>query len=82
MLAKRAFPLDKSVYSVYNKSMDSKEIIKRLEGDGWQLVHVKGSHHKFKHPDICNPVTVPHPRKDLPIGTVKNIFRQAGWKWR
>ncbi|MCO6524639.1 MAG: type II toxin-antitoxin system HicA family toxin [Candidatus Schmidhempelia sp.] len=25
-------------------------------------------------------VTVPHPKKDLPIGTVKNIFKQAGLK--
>ncbi|MEO5365954.1 MAG: type II toxin-antitoxin system HicA family toxin [Magnetococcus sp. WYHC-3] len=25
---------------------------------------------------------VPHPRKDLPPGTVRNIYRQAGWEWR
>ncbi|MFB2704814.1 type II toxin-antitoxin system HicA family toxin [Marinobacter shengliensis] len=25
---------------------------------------------------------VPHPRKDIPIGTLRNIYRQAGWDWR
>ncbi len=26
-------------------------------------------------------VTVPHPKKDLPVGTVRSIYRQAGWDW-
>jgi hypothetical protein len=42
----------------------------------------KGDHRKFKHPDKPGHVTVPHPRKDLPVGTLRNIFRQAGWNWR
>ncbi|WP_217269094.1 type II toxin-antitoxin system HicA family toxin [Lactobacillus helveticus] len=25
-------------------------------------------------------VTIPHPNKDLPKGTVNSIFKQAGWK--
>ncbi|WP_147094468.1 type II toxin-antitoxin system HicA family toxin [Nitrosococcus oceani] len=29
-----------------------------------------------------NHVVIPHPRKDIPIGTLHNIYRQAGWKWR
>ncbi len=27
-------------------------------------------------------VVVPHPRKDMPLGTLRSIFRQAGWDWR
>ena len=27
-------------------------------------------------------VTVPHPKKDIAIDTLRNIFRQAGWDWR
>ncbi len=27
-------------------------------------------------------MTVPHPRKDIPVGTLRNIFRQAGWDWQ
>jgi predicted RNA binding protein YcfA (HicA-like mRNA interferase family) len=61
--------------------MNSREIIKRLRKDGWELVHIKGSHHQFKHPQKAGRVTVPHPKRDLPVGTLKSIFRQAGWKW-
>ncbi len=61
--------------------MDSREIIKRLRKDGWELIHIKGSHHQFKHPQKAGRVTVPHPKRDLPVGTLKSIFRQAGWKW-
>jgi len=60
--------------------MDSKEIIKVLETDGWMLAAVKGSHFQFKHHSKAGRVTVPHPRKDLPKGTVKSIFNQAELK--
>lgn len=62
-------------------SMDSGEVIARLRRDGWILVHVRGSHHQFKHPEKPGRVTLPHPKRDLPIGTLRNIFRQAGWEW-
>lgn len=62
--------------------MNSAEIIKRLLAEGWELVTVNGSHHKFRHPERPFPVVVPHPRKDLPTGTARSIFRQAGWDWR
>jgi predicted RNA binding protein YcfA (HicA-like mRNA interferase family) len=59
--------------------MGSREIIKRLRDDGWVLVRTKGSHHQYKHPHKPGLVTVPHPKRDLPIGTVRSIFKQAGW---
>lgn len=52
-------------------------IIRRLEKDGFELVKVSGSHHKFRKDG--KTVTVPHPKKDLPIGTVRAIYKQAGW---
>lgn len=58
--------------------MDSRTLIKQLEADGWYVVAVKGSHHQLKHPIKPGRVTVPHPKKDLPIGTVKSILKQAG----
>lgn len=61
--------------------MKSREIIRRLIQDGWVLVHIRGSHHQYKHPDRPGRVTVPHPKKDLPIGTVRNIYKQASWEW-
>ncbi|PRM47613.1 type II toxin-antitoxin system HicA family toxin [Haemophilus influenzae] len=58
--------------------MNSAKIIKQIEDDGWYLVNVVGSHHQFKHPTKKGRVTVPHPKKDLLIKTVKSILKQAG----
>ncbi|MFA7237978.1 MAG: type II toxin-antitoxin system HicA family toxin [Phycisphaeraceae bacterium] len=44
------------------------------------MVATKGSHHQYKHPQRGGRVTVPHPKRDLPKGTLKAIDRQAGWK--
>jgi predicted RNA binding protein YcfA (HicA-like mRNA interferase family) len=59
---------------------DSRQIISRLKKDGFELVGVKGSHHKFVHPQTGRIVVLPHPRHDIPIGTVRSIYRQAGWR--
>ncbi len=59
--------------------MDSREVIRRLEKDGWRLVRVKGSHHQYKHAERPGLVTVPHPKKDFPTGTLRAIYKQAGW---
>lgn len=58
-------------------TISSREIIAALVADGWSEVAVKGSHHQFKHPTKKGRVTVPHPEKDIPIGTAKSIERQA-----
>lgn len=60
--------------------MDSRDIIKALKADGWIEVAQKGSHKQFKHADKPGRVTVPHPRKDFPTGTLRSIARQAGLK--
>lgn len=57
---------------------DSRKLIQVLEGDGWQHVGTTGSHHHFKHPGKSGKITVPHPKRDLPIGTVRQIYKQAG----
>lgn len=64
---------------MYDIQMDSREVIRRLERDGWRLVRTKGSHRQYKHPDRPGLVTVPHPKRDLPGGTLRAMFRQAGW---
>ncbi|WP_417488779.1 type II toxin-antitoxin system HicA family toxin [Maricaulis sp.] len=56
---------------------NSRKIIRRLEQDGFKLVQIVGSHHKFRKGD--KTVTVPHPKKNLPTGTVRAIYKQAGW---
>jgi len=56
---------------------NSREIVKRLKAEGFELVGVKGSHHKFRKGEIT--VVVPHPKKDLPLGTARSIARRVGW---
>jgi predicted RNA binding protein YcfA (HicA-like mRNA interferase family) len=59
----------------------SREIIRALERAGWRQVGVEGSHHKFRHPDRPgHHVIVPHPVRDMPIGTLRAIERQSGLK--
>lgn len=58
--------------------MNSKKLIQLIEADGWELMRVKGSHHHYKHPTKVGLVTIPHPKKDLPQGTVRSIKKQAG----
>ena len=36
------------------------------------------SHHQFKHPTKPGKVTVPHPKKDLPLPMARSILKQAG----
>ena len=68
------------VYDVYHLLMNSKELIKLLEKDGWILRGSKGSHHVFNHPLKPGHITVPHPKKDLGIGLVQKLIKQAGIK--
>jgi predicted RNA binding protein YcfA (HicA-like mRNA interferase family) len=62
--------------------MNSRDVIAALERHGWQPVAQKGSHIQYKHPSKLGRVTVPHPRRDIPIGTLKSIERQSGLKLR
>lgn len=57
--------------------MRSREVIRRIEADGWFEVRQTGSHKQFRHPTKLGTVTVPHPKADLAIGTLKSIERQS-----
>lgn len=56
---------------------NSLKIIKRLKSEGVALENVTGSHHKFRKENRV--VVVPHPKKDLPLGTARRIAEMAGW---
>lgn len=62
--------------------MTSQEVIDILRKNGWVLDRVRGSHHIFINPNGSRHATVPHPRKDLVLSTVKSIERQTGLKLR
>jgi predicted RNA binding protein YcfA (HicA-like mRNA interferase family) len=62
--------------------MSSREVIQRLREDGWYEVALEGSHKQFKHGTKKGRVTVPHPVRDIPIGTLRSIEKQANIKLR
>ena len=67
-----------NVYIVH--TMQSRELIKKLTADGWRKVAQKGSHVQLKHPTKPGRVTVPHPKRDIPTGTLRSIEKQCGLK--
>jgi predicted RNA binding protein YcfA (HicA-like mRNA interferase family) len=60
--------------------MNSREIIRILMQNGWVHDRTRGSHHIFVHP-MGHIAVVPHPKRDLPIGTVKKLERDTGLKF-
>jgi predicted RNA binding protein YcfA (HicA-like mRNA interferase family) len=55
-----------------------RDVLKTLETDGWVIVRTKGSHRQLKHPTKSGTVTVSgKPSVDVPIGTLKSIWKQA-----
>ena len=70
----------------------SRDVVQKLKAAGWTFDGATGDHHHFIHPTRPDPtrpdptrpgkVTVPHPVKDIKIGTLKSIERQSGVKLR
>lgn len=59
--------------------MHSRYVIEKLQVGGWYIITQKGSHVQLKHREKPGRVTVAsHAKKDIPIGTLKNIEKQAG----
>jgi len=61
--------------------VNSREVVRELKKAGWYEVAKEGSHLQLKHPDLPGRVTVPHPKRDIPKGTLASIERQSGLKF-
>ncbi|MBU4352931.1 MAG: type II toxin-antitoxin system HicA family toxin [Nanoarchaeota archaeon] len=61
-----------------SRLFSSQEIIRILENHGFVQVGQKGSHIKLRKEN--KTVIVPHPKKEIPIGTFHSILRQSGMK--
>lgn len=62
--------------------MSAKEVVRRLNAEGWIVKRRgPGDHVQLMHPAKPGRVTVDMGARDIPIGTLRSIFRQAGWKW-
>ncbi len=58
-----------------------REVVERLEREGWVLARQRGSHRHYTHPTKPGVVTVAgKPSKQLPEGTWNGIQKQAGWR--
>lgn len=55
---------------------NSRKLLKLLLAKGFEVVSQRGSHLKLRKGD--RTVILPHPKKDLPLGTVRSIYEQAG----
>ncbi len=59
--------------------MKGRDIIKKIEKDGWYLVRTRGSHRQYHHPTKKGTTTVSgHLSDDIPKGLEKSILKQAG----
>ncbi|HZP81835.1 MAG TPA: type II toxin-antitoxin system HicA family toxin [Chthonomonadaceae bacterium] len=59
--------------------MTARQVIRRLQDEGWYEVRHRGGHKQFKHPDKPGRVTVPiHGSRDIPTDTLHRIYEQAG----
>ena len=65
----------------WKRLRNSRRLIKQLESEGWYLHKIKGNHHHFKHNNNPGKVTVQHPKKDIPVSTLRRVYRQANWDW-
>ncbi len=59
----------------------SREVIRELQLDGWKEVRQRGSHKQFRHDEKPGLITVPHPQRDIPIGTLRSIEKVSGLKF-
>jgi len=59
-----------------SKLSSSHTIIKILLKHNFDYVSQKGSHKKYRK--AGRVVIVPHPKKEIPLGTFRSILRQSG----
>lgn len=64
------------------KKYSPKHIIKILLKEGWNEKRVRGSHHIFIKEGKESIVVIPTSKKIIPIGTLKNIEKQSGIKFK
>jgi predicted RNA binding protein YcfA (HicA-like mRNA interferase family) len=58
-----------------------RDVIKKIEDDGWKLARTRGSHRQFHHQAKPGTVTIAgHPSAEIPPGTLNSILKQAGLK--
>jgi predicted RNA binding protein YcfA (HicA-like mRNA interferase family) len=60
--------------------LTAKEVVSKLEAEGWRLARQKGSHAVFKHPSRKGRIIVPMHHGDMTKGTLNDILKKGGLK--
>ena len=59
--------------------MKVRDVIKRIEADGWYHVYTRGDHRQYKHPTKPGKTTVSGKLSaDMPVGTLAQVWKQSG----
>ncbi|MEA5618919.1 type II toxin-antitoxin system HicA family toxin [Cronbergia sp. UHCC 0137] len=58
------------------KAISGKKLSEILLKKGWQLIRVKGSHHRYSKDNISISIPI-HANQDLKIGLLKSLMKQA-----
>jgi len=65
-----------------DRNAKRRDIEARLASEGWIVVRVgPGDHVQYRHPDRAGRVTIDRGAREFPTGTLRSIYRQAGWEW-
>ena len=60
--------------------MKYRDIRKRLKNDDFEKTRHEGSHEQWEKPPDKRVTVAGHDGDDVPTGTKKSIFKQAGWR--
>jgi len=64
------------------KPMTPRDVVKMLRAHGWEIKRKgPGDHVQWVNPSKSGKVTIDMGVREIPTGTLKSIFRQAGWDW-
>ena len=63
------------------RGLSASRFVRALEGDGFALQRVRGSHRIYRHADGRRVVVAYHALNDtFPIGTLRAMITDAGWR--
>jgi predicted RNA binding protein YcfA (HicA-like mRNA interferase family) len=63
-------------------SNKTRDVVARLARDGWIVARQgPGDHVQYRHPAKPGRVSLDAGAREIPTGTLRSIYRQAGWEW-
>jgi predicted RNA binding protein YcfA (HicA-like mRNA interferase family) len=63
-------------------SNKTRDVAARLAREGWTVARKgPGDHVQYRHATKPGRVTLDSGAREIPTGTLRSIYRQAGWDW-